>query len=280
MGGLSLGFRDAGYEIDEGLDVWDPAIKTYNHYIGGAKKVDISLYYPGKKDFDVVIVGGTPCQDFSLINKHRDIYSKRSQLVLDFCRIINAVKPVSWVFENVIHLSRWAEAALLELPGYKVTRNVIDSYDYGVPQRRRRKIFIGDKSRRIRLRPAPGSGPRTVREAFAGIPQNWGLTQHRPATVEKFKATTSTTWTSISDSGFEGAIRLEWDKPSCGIINVKRAQILHPEEDRVISLAEALSLQGFPSWYKPIADKVMDKGQLIADAVPPRLARNIAEAIL
>jgi len=280
MGGLSLGFKNAGYELEEGLDVWEPALKTYRtHLKAPARREDISLYYPGRADFDVVIIGGTPCQDFSLINKKRNIYSKRSQLVLDYCRIVKEVQPQSFIFENVLHLSKWAEAALLEMSGYKVTKHLVETSDYGVPQRRVRKIFIGDKSRRIRLKPQPGSRPVTVREAFAGIPVNWGLVQHRAATVDKFREMRSPMWTSHTPSGFAGVVRLQWDEPSVGIVNVKKAQILHPDEDRVISTAEALALQTFPHDFVPLADKVIDQGQLVADAVPPLFSRVLAEAL-
>ena len=109
MGGTSLGFKQAGFTIDHGVDSNQTALDTYTKYIEApGKLLDISTYYPGRGDYDAVIIGGTPCQDFSISNKKRNIYSKRSQLVLDFCRIVKAVQPEAFMFENVIHLSKWA----------------------------------------------------------------------------------------------------------------------------------------------------------------------------
>jgi len=280
MGGTSLGFKQAGFTIDHGVDNNQTALDTYTKYIEApGKLLDISTYYPGRGDYDAIIIGGSPCQDFTIMNKKRNVYSKRSQLVLDFCRIVKAVQPEAFMFENVIHLSKWAEAALKEIPGYKVTKNIVKASDYGVPQTRQRKIFIGAKKKHITLRP-PGEPNRTVRDAFSEISENWGYVKHRPETVEKYSKVTNLTWDKKPwlESSYAGIIRLQYDQPSCGIVNVKKAQILHPEENRSITLAEALSLQGFPQWYIPTGTDTA-KAQQIADAVPPRLAYHCARAI-
>lgn len=280
MGGLSYGFMNAGFQVDLGIDVWDVPLRTYAKYLGApVKRIDISDFYPTKKDYDIIIVGGTPCEDFSFINRHRNIYSKRSQLLLDFCRIVKAMQPDAFVYENVLHLSRWAEAALLEIPGYKVTKNLIDASLYEVPQKRRRKIFLGCRERHVILSPPVGVRQLTVRDAFDDIPENWGFTKHRPGTVEKFSRVHSKTWVSKEPtSDYQGTIRLSWKSPSCTIVNVKKAQILHPSEDRIISLAEALALQGFPPHYIPEGTDTQ-KAMQIADATPPKLAYHIARTL-
>jgi len=279
MGGLSYGYVQAGYEVDKGIDTWDVALKTYNKYIGKGVHQDLADYYPTRGDYDVIIVGGTPCQDFSLVNTRRNIYSKRAQLVLDFCRVVKAMQPVAFMFENVTHLSKWATAALLEMPGYKVTMNRVNTSHYGVPQARHRKIFIGCKGKHLVLRPPAGLTRPTVRDTFNKILKNWGFTKHRPETVDRFTRMHSTKWTSKEGlSNYQGIIRLVWDEPSCGIVNVKKAQILHPGKDRVITLAEALALQGFPSWYVPEGTDT-EKAVQIANAVPPRLAYHIANQL-
>lgn len=279
-GYLSYGFKEAGYDLDGGFDNWEAAVKTYEKYLGAqAHLVDIALFYPGKKDYEVIIVGGSPCGDFSLVNTKRNIYGKRAQLVLDFCRIVNEVKPETFVFENVIHLSRWAEAALFELPGYKITKEIVNSADYEIPQRRKRKIFIGSKDRHIKLTPPLEAKILTVRDAFVSIETNWGFTKHRPGTIEKFKKVKSTSWISKENtSDYQGTVRLVWDKPAVAVTNIKKAQILHPEEDRIISIAEAMALQGIPSWYIPEGPDT-SKAKMIANAMPPKLAYRIAELI-
>lgn len=277
---MSYGFQEAGFEVDEGLDNWPTAIATYDKYIGKGRLVDISDYYPTKHDYDVIVVGATPCQDFSRSNRKRNVFGKRAQLVLDFCRIVKAIQPEVFVFENVIHLSKWAEVALFELKDYKVTKSIVDSAYYGVPQHRRRKIFIGCQSRHITMVRPSEYEFITVRDALEPITDNWGFMKHRPETVEKFRKVDSTTWISMEPtSDYQGVIRLSWDTPACSITNVKKSQILHPDIHRSITTAEAAALQGFPPWYIPEGNEV-DKAVQVSNATPRMLAYHIASRIL
>ena len=279
MGGISYGFKEYGYEIDQGIDISKTALRTYSKYVKApGTLIGIEEYYPTRKDFDMIIVGGTPCQDFSIANRNRNRYSKRSQLVIDYCRIVKAVQPDSFVFENVPHLSKWGAAALLEMPGYKVTETLVNTADYGVPQERKRKIFIGNKKKHITLTP-PGIRTPTVRDAFNAIPENWGFVKHRAETIAKFKTMQSTKWANnTGTSAYQGTRRLVWNAPSCGIGNVKKFRLLHPRDHRSITLAEALALQGFPHWYIPCGTDTQ-KAQQIADTFPPLAAYHIAASV-
>jgi len=279
-GYLSYGFKEAGYSLDEGIDNWPTAIKTYTKYLHThGRVIDLAEYYPTKKDYDVIIVGATPCQDFSIVNTRRNIFSKRAQLVLDFCRVVHAVQPEAFVFENVVGLAKWAEEALFEIKDYRVTKNLVDAMYYNVPQSRKRKIFVGSKNRHIKLTPPANYRILTVRDALSGITNNWGFTKHRPETIGKFRGIQSTSWISKEPtSDYQGVIRLAWDEPACAITNVKKAQILHPEEDRVISIAEAMALQGIPEWYIPVGTEIEQAIQ-VGNAVPPKLAYHIADRI-
>jgi len=276
-GYFSHGFKQAGYEVDYGVDNWRPAIETYNKFIGNGKQEDLSQFYPGRNDYDVVVIGGTPCQDFSRANKKRNIFSKRAQLVLDYCRIIEAIKPEAFVFENVMGLAKWAEAAMFELKDYKVTKNIVDTTEYGVPQYRKRKIFIGSRSKHIRLQ-APMTPPLTVGEVFSEMDDNWGFTNHSPETIAKFKEVHTREWVNTKNGDYSSTIRLQQDEPACTVVNVKKFQILHPTEDRSITIAEAMALQGIPPWYIPLGSDT-DKAVQIANAVPPTLAYHIAKTI-
>lgn len=280
MGGISYGFKEFGFDIDQGIDVSKTALRTYSKYVEApGTLIGIEEYYPTRKDFDMIIVGGTPCQDFSIANRKRNIYSKRSQLVIDYCRIVKAVQPDSFVFENVPHLSKWASAALREMPGYKVTETLVNTAHYGVPQERKRRIFIGNKKKHLALTPPPGVHTPTVKETFKAIPKNWGFVKHRPETIEKFKTMHTTKWkNNTGTSAYQGTRRLVWNEPSCGIGNVKKFRLLHPKDNRSISLAEALALQGFPHWYIPVGTAT-EQAQQIADAVPPQLAYHIAQIV-
>ena len=280
MGGFSFGFQKANFQIENGYDHWEVANQTYSKHIGvEAKNIDISDFFPSKKDYEILIVGGSPCQDFSRLNNSKDIYSKRAQLVLDFCRIVNSLKPEIFVFENVIGFPKWGESALMGIPKYKVSKNIINTKYLGIPQERRRKIYIGSRNTTIKISNPLIYKIRTVRECLAQLTENWGFVNHRPPTIEKFSKVKNTSWHNVENpDGYEGIIRLNWDSPACAITNVKKAQILHPSENRVISIAEALLLQDFPEWYIPEGTDT-DKAQQIANAVPPTLSYYLATEI-
>jgi len=276
MGGISYGFKLAGYEIDLGVDLDSDSVKSFRDNLSAPGKVmDMRDFTPSKKDYDIIIVGGPPCQSFSLINTNRNIFDARAQLSLELCRIIHDVQPEAFVFENVMSTPKWLKAAVKEIRGYKVTENVVNSMYYGVAQSRRRRVFIGTRKKHIKINVPLLYEVKTVRDAFTEIPENWGYTNHMPHTVEKFKKFHKKTWTSNYKATFAGTVRLQWDEPACAIVNYKKAQILHPMEPRSITGAEALALQGFPAWYVPCGTET-SKAIQIANAVPPGLAKAVA----
>jgi DNA (cytosine-5)-methyltransferase 1 len=103
-----------------------------------------------RNDVDVVI-GGFPCQGFSMAGK-RWVDDPRNQLFKEFVRIVEGFQPKVFVAENVVGLVSMAGGQFVEeikesfqQIGYKVEVKILNSDDYGVPQRRRRAIFIGNK---------------------------------------------------------------------------------------------------------------------------------------
>ena len=157
-GGISKGFEEAGFDILLGIDNWDDALKTfkYNHKRAKVINADISKLkgeeikkYIGNKEIDV-IVGGPPCQGFSLAG-NRDENDERNLLVFHFARIVDELKPKAFMMENVL--------GILSMAGGKIKKDLMEEFDkigyntvepealyahhYGVPQIRRRVIFLG-----------------------------------------------------------------------------------------------------------------------------------------
>ncbi len=155
VGGLSLGFEMAGFETSLAIDSWKDAISTFNHNrinkVGLVKDVhdfsDNNLLSLGKNV--VGIVGGPPCQGFSMVGT-RDHKDKRNSLYLEFFRFVKLIKPKFFLIENV--------KGLLTLKGgyfkkdivnrfseidYNVFFKVLKASDYGIPQRRERVFFVG-----------------------------------------------------------------------------------------------------------------------------------------
>ena len=151
VGGLDLGFIQAGFETiyanDISKDVWE----TYELNLG--IKVDKrSLFEVSSKEIPKVdgIIGGPPCQSWSLAGEMRGVDDERGRLFYEYVRVIEDLNPKFFVAENVPGISSITHRRefknitnKLEGIGYKVRTNVYDSRNYGVPQERRRVIIVG-----------------------------------------------------------------------------------------------------------------------------------------
>ena len=154
-GGLDLGVVAEGYHVIWAIDNKMNAVTTYKKNLGShiicddINKIDINIVPHAD-----VVIGGPPCQSFSLAGK-RDVEDERGQLVWRYIHIIDHVKPKAFVFENVTGLLSAKNAngekviELLKIAfkkiGYNVTQKVMNAADYGVPQRRKRVILVGLK---------------------------------------------------------------------------------------------------------------------------------------
>ena len=147
-GGLSAGFRQAGFELDCSIEHFPPAVKTY------AQNID-SRIQPREvtEDIDLgtpdVIIGGPPCQGFSSAGMRRS-GDKRNTLVSCFAQIVARHRPIAFVFENVEgFLTAEDGSRVLELlnplvaSGYRIHLRKVNAANYGVPQHRKRVVGIG-----------------------------------------------------------------------------------------------------------------------------------------
>ena len=153
-GGMDLGFQQAGFEIIWANDFDKDAVSTYknnigNHIVlGDIRDIPSSLI---PNDFDVLL-GGFPCQGFSIANIKRSIKDERNFLYLEMLRVIKDKKPKFFVAENVkgmlsLHKGRVMEMILKDFKnlGYDVDYKLLKASDYGVPQNRERVIIIGNR---------------------------------------------------------------------------------------------------------------------------------------
>lgn len=164
-GGLSEGFRLAGYEIVGGIDFNQAAIDTYNENFTKAKgicgdllkmdKAKILKEFGSLNDVDVII-GGPPCQGFSSANRwQKEDEDPRNRLFFEFVKFVDLAKPKAILIENVQGIltknNGYAKKRIYEIfekRGYTVTNRVLNAADYGVPQYRKRNFFVmlkGDK---------------------------------------------------------------------------------------------------------------------------------------
>lgn len=153
-GGLDLGFIQKGFEIVWANDFFKDAVETYkynigNHIIYGDITKIVSDDVPNDID---VLLGGFPCQGFSVANTKRSMEDKRNFLYKEFLRLVKDKQPKYFVGENVKGLLSMQKGKVLEMIisdfrslGYDVDYRLLKASDYGVPQHRERVIIVGNR---------------------------------------------------------------------------------------------------------------------------------------
>lgn len=159
-GGLSRGFYDAGFDVVLGIDFDDAALKTFENNHGEAKALKLDLFNHENINFIKeslekmnkkldVLVGGPPCQGFSLAGK-RDEYDERNILYSAMVKTAAMLKPRAIVLENVpgmltLYKGKAKEQIFKDFEGlgYKMNVKILYAPDYGVPQIRKRVFFVG-----------------------------------------------------------------------------------------------------------------------------------------
>jgi len=153
-GGLDLGFINAGFEVVWANDFFPDAVETYKKNIGDHIVLGDITKIPSSKipdDFDILL-GGFPCQGFSIANKNRSMEDERNFLYREMLRIVKDKKPSFFLAENVKGLLSMHDGKIVEMIikdfkklGYKVDYKILNSADYGVPQQRERILIMGNR---------------------------------------------------------------------------------------------------------------------------------------
>ena len=182
-GGITEGFRQAGYQCLYGNDCMQDAIDTFslNHPEAWGDSRDIANVEPGKirkklrlkKGALAVLAGGPPCQGFSINAPERFLNDPRNKLFKDYMRFLEEFKPKVFLFENVPGLLSLGDGKVFrqilrefERQGYHVTVRILFAGHYGVPQERWRLILLG--SRYATMDPPEPTHYATGRANFRG----------------------------------------------------------------------------------------------------------------
>lgn len=161
-GGLSQGFRDAGFDIISAVEIDKNLSQTFRENFKKTKlfeedisKVNSKDLLANKSNVDIVI-GGPPCQGFSMSGKRirsNGIFlnDKRNKLFKEFVRVIKDLKPKIFLMENVPGILNIYQGktknqilSIFQSLGYETKVKVLLAADYGVPQLRKRAFFIGN----------------------------------------------------------------------------------------------------------------------------------------
>jgi len=319
-GGLSTGLLDAGVAVRAGFDMDRRSVEAfnYNHAHRGGKGhlADLSrtsgaellsLAEVGKVD---LIVGGPPCQPFSIIGKQLGLSDKRGNLIFDFVRLVAEINPSAFVFENVPNLlaidgGKLFGSVVSELRqlGYQVCHDILYAADYGVPQMRKRVFVVGVMTRGpLAFPPSPthGAGAQpdlfvgvksyvSSREAIGDLPDvdderarefhNHEPTIHSAAMLAAFAELKPGTRDKKSFHDRLHPDRLSYTLRA-GTGNFSPLRPVHYNYDRVITVRESARLQGFgddfiwPDWIPRL-----QQYRQVGNAVPPPFGKQLGEVL-
>lgn len=329
-GGLSYGFERAGFNILLGIDNDKKALETFEKNHKGAKSIcgDITeITYEkhikriiGDQVVDVII-GGPPCQGMSLSGP-RKFDDPRNKLYLSYIRLVDEIRPKAFVIENVPGLVGLFEGKIKDSiiskfteMGYSIQYKIMCSADYGVPQNRRRVVFVGLKEGEFEY-PEPLKEVVTCSMALSDLPslenemgeedvpykteaQNdyQRLMRSRSKLVKNHVAATHSDKVKhiislVPDGGnykdlpeeyrktrnFHVAwTRFASDKPA-PTIDTGHRHHFHYKYNRVPTVRECARLQSFPDDFIFLGNKTQQFRQ-VGNAVPPLMAEHIAEQI-
>lgn len=351
-GGLSKGFSDAGFKTTIAFEKDDWAAETFsaNHdahiLTGSIENYNLLSIIPNRIDG---IVGGPPCQGFSL-SGNRDPSDPRNSLFMQFAKSVELSDPKFFVMENVPGLLSSKNAnnesvkdiviKVFSDLGYKVALETLDASDYGVPQKRRRIFFIGTrKDLGINpeiMYPEKNSEPVSVLDAISDLPpldrknrgeeksqytlqpateyqkamrgssielHNHVCMRHTERLVERFRQIKP--GQSVADVAEEHSavkrgnskiksgkvfsqnnFRVFGNLPCPTIPASFQSNFVHPTQNRNFTAREGARLQSFPDQYvfkgkRTLMswEKHLSQYNQIGNAVPPLLAKAIAESI-
>lgn len=325
VGGLTHGLMRGGVRVGAGVDI-DPACKFPFEENNSSKFVqsDVGNIAPDELNelFDGaeirLLAGCAPCQPFSTYSRsgRNKEYEKQWPLVRQFGRLVKALKPELVTMENVPQLLDHAvfEEFLKNFKGYSTWWSVVECAEFGVPQTRKRLVFLASRFgpekleiKKTHLRPV------SVKSVIGKLPPlEAGESDHRdalhvaaslsPLNLQRIRASRpGGTWRDWPEklqaechkkaSGMTYPSvygRMDWTKPAPTMttqcFGYGNGRFGHPAQDRAISLREAAMLQTFPRSYKFVergAGISFSKlGRLIGNAVPVRLGEVIGKSLI
>ncbi|AOZ77266.1 cytosine methyltransferase [Clostridium pasteurianum DSM 525 = ATCC 6013] len=305
-GGLDLGFKGGftylhgNYERNNFDIIWaneinSQAVETYRSYFGNHIVCeDINNIRDDEFPQADIIIGGFPCQDFSLAGKKQGLNVERGRLYLQMKRAIDAVKPVAFIAENVRNLMVMGNGVVLKTiiddfkqSGYNVYFHLYNAANYGVPQNRERVIIYGIREdlNNIPFIPLETHSLYNWVTASEAIDDLWdkldtNIPNHSRRDYSKAKF--------YEGKRTQGNIRIQSDKVAPTIRaehhgNIEGHYRTYGDESdlsnwRRLSVRECARIQTFPDDFI-FQSAASSAYKQVGNAVPPVLAWNIARAL-
>ena len=314
-GGLDYGFKLAGFHPVLAIDINPAAIATYkrNHPDTTAIPLDLASADPAEilelwennaNGLEPAgIIGGPPCQAFSSSNVHQAEDDPRRELLWNYARIVQTFTARYgidfFVIENVPallhkrHRPVFDEFKAILAPEFRIFEEILDAGTFGVPQHRKRLVVAGINRKRhprTRLLLVEGDcqSPPPVENVLENLPEpafckprpDPEAVPHHPnhvTMVPRSKRFTNGSLLAGNSKGLSFKV-LAWGYPSYTVAYGNNEIHVHPGCHRRLSIYEAMRLQGFPHAYQ-LEGTFPEQVRLVSDAVPPPLAKGIANII-
>ncbi len=344
-GGLDIGIHDAGFDVRlsveleekycETLKINNPTFNVVNADIMEYSKENIykDAKLSDNEEIDLIF-GGSPCQSFSTAGKRKAFSDDRGKAMLKFVELVEETRPKAFLLENVKGLlsaplkhrplnERGSEFPPLEreeqrgsaleyllnqVKDYNVKYKVVNSAEYGVPQKRERVIFIGIRKDLNKIYEFPkvthgsnsGKPFNTVGDILNQLSDiNHTYVKYSGERLKYMKLIPvgGGNWRDLDESIVEKAMggafksgggktgyfrRIKANEPSPTLLTSpiqKSTNIGHPYEDRPLSIEEYLAIQGFPKGYI-LNGTINDQYTQIGNAVPVELAKILGSKLI
>ena len=307
-GGLDLGLVNAGHKIVYANDIDADCKKTYDAFFDHELVLKDVKEVSGDEfpEYDL-LTGGFPCQGFSVANLYRKVDDERNELYLQIVRLIKETKPKYFLAENVPGLLSLGKGEVAKMilndfrtigvdeggEGYEVNMYLLNAADYGVPQGRKRVIFLGVSNRVPKEQrdilfsnfpPKPIcakdggelSPYRTLRDAIGDLPEPYteaaeGVLNH-VGTKHKVRI-----------NGYMGNRKLDWDKVAPTITGRGGGTggpviPVHPNCERRFTVRETARIQTFPDNFE-FKGSVCSQFRQIGNAVAVNFAYHLGKVL-
>ncbi|MBE6625137.1 MAG: DNA cytosine methyltransferase [Ruminococcaceae bacterium] len=307
-GGLSLGFQRAGFKTLFAVEFNKIYAQTYKAnfpevdlYCGDIKNIsNIEIENLGKKAEVDIIIGGPPCQGFSLAGNIGRLFleDERNRLFLEYFRFVDILKPRMFVLENVASMVTHNKGKTIKeieekfhSIGYEIQYKILNAVNYNVPQERRRVFIVGTQkgisfkyplgnSNIITIKEAIGNLPELKSGEISSIPQHNAM-KHSAQMLEKMSfVKDGGTRKDIPESlrptsgDIRKYVRYNSNKPSFCVTGDMR-KIFHYSQNRALTCRELARIQTFPDDYI-FCGSTIEIQQQIGNAVPCNLAYEVA----
>ncbi|MFQ6837915.1 MAG: DNA cytosine methyltransferase [Thomasclavelia spiroformis] len=312
-GGLALGLEKAGFsslglvELDKDasntLKVNRPNWNVINDDIANISKLDLENLFNIKKGELDLLSGGSPCQSFSYAGKRLGLEDARGTLFYHYAVFLDKLQPKMFLFENVkglkTHDKGRTYATILDIfekEGYVIQKDVLNAWDFGVPQKRERLITIGirkDLAKKIHFEfPTPKEYKPVLRDILLDCPVSEGASYStykkkifemvppggywRDIPEDIAKEYMKSCW--YMEGGRTGILRrLSLDEPSLTVLtspSQKQTDRCHPLEARPFTIRENARCQSFPDdWV--FCGSIGQQYKQVGNAVPVNLAYEV-----